>query len=68
MRQSLAALCGSGGMEDAPDLGSGVERRVGSSPTSRTIFSSTRSGILFTIHRFEADYLQNFPENKNVLR
>ena len=28
-------------MEDAPDLGSGVVRRVGSSPTSRTIFKVT---------------------------
>ena len=41
MRQVIAALCGSGGMEDAPDLGSGVIRRVGSSPTSRTIIKET---------------------------
>ncbi len=49
-------------MEDAPDLGSGIEWCVGSSPTSRTIFSSVRSGILFTIHRSEADYKTLFPE------
>ena len=38
-----AAGCYAGVAElvDAPDLGSGVSRRVGSSPTSRTIIKET---------------------------
>ena len=38
----VPAFCGSGGMADTPDLGSGAERLGGSTPPSRIPFNIRR--------------------------
>ena len=43
---------GRGGMADAPDLGSGVYRRAGSSPVARTISSVHNGFELWTLDFF----------------
>ena len=44
MGHHSSSSCGRGGMADAPDLGSGAARRMGSSPFARTNFSFRHIG------------------------
>ena len=51
----IPIICGSGGMEDVPDLEFGVSWRVGSSPTSRTNIWFHRSSVRMMVgHAIEA--------------
>jgi len=56
-RRQLVLMRESGGMADAPDLGSGAARRGGSSPPSRTILPFTKFSTRYNCLRQRATQL-----------